>query len=174
MVRAHDQGRRSARTHATHSRRRTSCSTGRTSALGRPAEAVYSERSIAIYEEIGNLDLLAWVLNNLGGYRYLDGRWDEAIDLATRARDTFRKIGDDTNALIVALNIAEVLSDQGRTDEAGPVFHESIDVRRAIGIPLEIAEALSLLGRHEARVGNFAEAHARLDEARALYSRGRR
>jgi class 3 adenylate cyclase/tetratricopeptide (TPR) repeat protein len=35
--------------------------------LGRPAEAVYSERAIAIYEELGNLDLLAWVLNNLGG-----------------------------------------------------------------------------------------------------------
>ena len=50
--------------------------------LGRPAEAIYSERAIAIYEELGNLDLLAWVLNNLGGYRYLDGKWDEAIDLA--------------------------------------------------------------------------------------------
>jgi tetratricopeptide (TPR) repeat protein len=137
--------------------------------LGRPAEAVYSERSIAIYEELGNLDLLAWVLNNLGGYRYLDGKWDEAIDLAIRARDTFRKIGDDTNALIVALNIAEVLSDQGRSDEAAPVFHESIDARRAIGIPLEIAEALSLLGRHEARGGNFPEAHAAFEEARDLY-----
>ena len=55
-----------------------------------------------------------------------------------------------------------MLSDQGRSDEAGPVFHESIDARRAVGIPLEIAEALSLLGRHEARVGNFAEAHAGL------------
>jgi class 3 adenylate cyclase/tetratricopeptide (TPR) repeat protein len=137
--------------------------------LGRPAEAIYSERAIAIYEELGNLDLLAWVLNNLGGYRYLDGKWDEAIDLASRARDTFRKIGDDTNGLIVALNIAEVLSDQGRSDEASPVFHEAIDARRAVGIPLEIAEALSLLGRHEARVGNFAEAHAAFDEARALY-----
>ena len=137
--------------------------------LGRPAEAVYSERSIAIYEELGNLDLLAWVLNNLGGYRYLDGKWDEAIELASRARDTFRRIGDDTNALIVALNIAEVLSDQGRSEEAGPVFYESIDARRAVGIPLEIAEALSLLGRHEARVGNFAEAHAAFDEARELY-----
>ena len=138
-------------------------------ALGRPAEAVYSERAIAIYEELGNLDLLAWVLNNLGGYRYLDGKWDEAIELAARARDTFRKIGDDTNALIVALNIAEVLSDQGRSDEAGPVFYESIDARRAVGIPLEIAEALSLLGRHEARVGKFTNAHACLDEARSLY-----
>ena len=69
----------------------------------------------------------------------------------------------------MALNIAEVLSDQGRSDEAGPVFYESIDARRAVGIPLEIAEALSLLGRHEARVGKFTNAHACLDEARSLY-----
>jgi class 3 adenylate cyclase/tetratricopeptide (TPR) repeat protein len=139
-------------------------------ALGRPSEAVYSRRSIAIYEELGNFDQLAWVLNNLGGYTYLEGRWDEAIELARRARDTFRKVGDDTNALIVALNIAEVLSDQGHGEEAAPVFHEAIEARRAGGIPLEIAEALSLLGRHEARAGNFAEAHADLDEARELYT----
>jgi tetratricopeptide (TPR) repeat protein len=73
------------------------------------------------------------------------------------------------NAVIVALNIAEILSDQGRSDEAGPIFHEAIELRRTGGIPLEIAEALSLLGRHEARVGHFAEAHAAFDEARELY-----
>jgi tetratricopeptide (TPR) repeat protein len=49
------------------------------------------------------------------------------------------------------------------------VFREAVEARRAAGIPIEIAEAVSLLGRHEARIGNFAEAHALLDEARALY-----
>ncbi|HET7647248.1 MAG TPA: tetratricopeptide repeat protein [Gaiellaceae bacterium] len=141
-------------------------------ALGRPAEAVYSVRAIAIYEELGNFDLLAWVLNNLGGYTYLEGRWDEAIELAARARDTFRKIGDDTHALIAALNIAEVRSDQGRGEEVDRLFREAVEARRAGGIPVEIAEAVSLLGRHEARVGNFAEAHELLGEARALYEDG--
>jgi tetratricopeptide (TPR) repeat protein len=138
-------------------------------ALARPAEAVYSVRAIAIYEELGNFDLLAWVLNNLGGYTYLEGRWDEAIELAERARDTFRKIGDDTHALIAALNIAEVRSDQGRGEEVDRLFREAVEARRAGGIVVEIAEALSLLGRHEARAGNFAEAHTAFDEARALY-----
>ena len=141
-------------------------------ALARPAEAVYSVRAIAIYEELGNFDLLAWVLNNLGGYTYLEGRWDEAIELAERARDTFRKIGDDTHALIAALNIAEVRSDQGRGAEVDGVFREAVETRRAAGIPIEIAEAVSLLGRHEARVGNFAQAHELLAEARTLYEDG--
>ncbi|HET7138031.1 MAG TPA: tetratricopeptide repeat protein, partial [Gaiellaceae bacterium] len=141
-------------------------------ALGRPADAVYSVRAIAIYEELGNFDLLAWVLNNLGGYTYLEGRWDEAIELAERARDTFRKIGDDTHALIAALNIAEVRSDQGRGEEVDLLFREAVEARRAGGIAIEIAEAVGLLGRHEARVGNFAEARTLLAEARSLYEEG--
>jgi class 3 adenylate cyclase/tetratricopeptide (TPR) repeat protein len=138
-------------------------------ALARPAEAVYSVRAVAIYEELGNFDLLAWVLNNLGGYTYLEGRWDEAIELAERARDTFRKIGDDTHALIAALNIAEVRSDQGRGEEVDGIVREAVELRRAAGIPIEIAEAVSLLGRHEARTGKHGEARALLDEARAVY-----
>ncbi len=112
------------------------------------------------------------MLNNLGGYTYLEGRWDEAIELAERARDTFRKIGDDTHALIAALNIAEVRSDQGRGEEVDLLFREAVEARRAGGIAIEIAEAVGLLGRHEARVGNFAEARALLAEARSLYEEG--
>jgi class 3 adenylate cyclase/tetratricopeptide (TPR) repeat protein len=139
-------------------------------ALGRRDEAVYSARAIEIYEQLGDLDRLAWVLNNLGGYVYLDGNWDEALALAERAREAFQKIGDDNNATIAALNIAEVRSDQGRFEEAEPVLRAVLEARRAGGIALEIAEASSVLGRHAARLGNFAEARTLLDEARTLYA----
>jgi predicted ATPase len=138
-------------------------------ALGRLDEAVYSERAIDIYEELGDLDRLAWVLNNLGGLTYLRGRWDEALELAERARTTFLRMGDESQASIAALNIAEVRSDQGRMDEAEPVFREVLDVRKAAGNPLKIAEAWSLLGRHLARVGEHEEARAVLEEARELF-----
>src|SRR5262245_23679261 len=130
-------------------------------ALGRREEAIYSARAIEIYEELGDFDRLAWVLNNLGGYVYLDGHWDEALALAERARQAFEKIGDENHATIAALNIAEVRSDQGRYDEAEPVLREVLEIRRAGGIPLEVAEAASVLGRHAALVGN-------VDEARGL------
>lgn len=139
-------------------------------ALGRPEEAIYSQRAIEIWEELGELDRLARTLNNLGGYTYLDGRWDEAIELAERARDTCRKIGDEVQATVAALNIAEVRSDQGRFEEAGPVLRELLELRRSTGIPLEIAEAASVVGRHAARVGSFEEAHTLLNEARELYA----
>jgi tetratricopeptide (TPR) repeat protein len=138
-------------------------------ALGRLDEAVYSERAIAIYEDLRDLDRLAWVLNNFGGLTYLRGRWDEALELAERARSTFRRIGDESQASIAALNIAEVRSDQSRMEEAEPLFREVLDVRRAAGNPLKIAEAASLLGRHLARVGNHEEARVLLEEARGLF-----
>jgi class 3 adenylate cyclase/tetratricopeptide (TPR) repeat protein len=139
-------------------------------ALGRPQEAVYSQQAIEIWEELGDYDRLSRVLNNLGGYTYLDGRWDEALELAERAREACLRIGDETTATVAALNIAEVRSDQGRFEEAEPALRELIDLRRATGIPLEIAEAASVLGRHAARVGSSDEARSLLDEARELYA----
>jgi class 3 adenylate cyclase/tetratricopeptide (TPR) repeat protein len=138
--------------------------------LGRPQEAVYSQQAIEIYEELGDLDGLARVLNNLGGYAYLEGRWDDALELAERAREACRKIGDETQATFAALNIAEVRSDQGRFEEAEPALRELLELRRRTGIPLEIAEAASIVGRFAARVGSFDEAHSLLEEARELYA----
>jgi tetratricopeptide (TPR) repeat protein len=110
------------------------------------------------------------VLNNLGGYVYLDGHWDEALALAERAREAFEKIGDEGQATIATLNIAEVRDDQGRFDEAEPDLRAVLEIRRASGIPLEVAEAASVLGRHLARIGSFDEARALLGEARELYA----
>ena len=139
-------------------------------ALGRLDEAVYSERAAEIYEELGDLDRLAWVLNNLGGLDYLAGRWNETLELAGRARETFKRIGDDSQASMPGLNIAEIRSDQGKMEEAEPLFREVLEVRRSAGNPLKIAEAASLLGRHLARVGGFDEARALLEESRQLFA----
>jgi class 3 adenylate cyclase/tetratricopeptide (TPR) repeat protein len=138
--------------------------------LGRLDEAVYSARAVEIYEDLGDLDRLAWVLNNLGGLTYLTGRWEETVKHAERARATFVKIGDEAAATIAAQNVAEIRFDQGHTEEAGPVFREILPVRRAAGNPLKIAEAASLLGRYAARVRDFEEARALLEEARDLYA----
>ena len=139
-------------------------------ALGRSEEAVHTQQAIEIWEELRDYDRLSRALNNLGGYTYLDGRWDEALELAERAREACLKIGDETTASVAALNIAEVRSDQGRYEDAEPALRELLELRRGTGIPLEIAEAASVLGRHAARVGSFHEARSLLEEARDLYA----
>ena len=138
-------------------------------ALGRGEEAVYSARAVEIYERLGNLDRLAWALNIMGGRSYLAGRWDEAIELAERARQTFLRIGDEMNATVAALNVACIQSDQGRLEEAAPHFRRSLELRRAVGNRMKIADGANELGRFESRRGNFDEARALLVEARELF-----
>ncbi len=139
-------------------------------ALGRHDEAVYSPRAVEIYERLGALDRLAWALNIMGGRAYLAGRWEEAIEHADRARRTFLRIGDEMNATVAALNVACIRSDQGRLEEAEPLFRSGLELRRVAGNPLKVADAASELGRFAGRTGNFDEAHSLLAEAHELFS----
>ncbi|TML66763.1 MAG: tetratricopeptide repeat protein, partial [Actinobacteria bacterium] len=139
-------------------------------ALGRRDEAVNSPRAVEIYERLGALDRLAWALNIMGGRAYLAGRWEEAIAYADRARSTFVRIGDEMNATVAALNVACIRSDQGRMEDAEPLLRRGLELRRAGGNPLKIADGASELGRFAGRIGSFDEAHALLAEARELFS----
>jgi class 3 adenylate cyclase/tetratricopeptide (TPR) repeat protein len=139
-------------------------------ALGRRDEAVYSPRAVEIYEGLGALDRLAWALNIMGGRAYLAGRWEEAIEYADRARRTFLRIGDEMNATVAGLNVACIRSDQGRLEDAEPLFRRGLELRRVAGNPLKVADAASELGRFAGRIGSFEEAHSLLAEARELFS----
>jgi class 3 adenylate cyclase/tetratricopeptide (TPR) repeat protein len=138
--------------------------------LGRRNEAVYSAQALEIYERLGNLDRVASVLNNMAFYAYLDGKWDEALELLERARKTFEKIGDATEAAFGTVNIAEIFSDQGRLEAADPLLREALQVWRAAGNPIHIAQVASMLGMNGARSGNLAEARELLEEARELHA----
>ena len=87
-------------------------------ATGHPERAAFRGLALPIYEELGDLLGQAHVLNNLGIEAYYDRRWDEALDLYERSKQARSRIGDVVNAALVANNIGEIQSDQGRLDEA--------------------------------------------------------
>ena len=118
---------------------RTSCSTGRWSSSGRSDEAVHSQRALELYDELGKLGPQATIYNNLGMFAWLRGRWDEAVELFDKGRQLRLRIGDEVDAATGTLNIAEVLSDQGRLDEARPLFEESLRVWRAADFGIGVA-----------------------------------
>ena len=136
--------------------------------LGRRDEATYSVQALELYEQLGNLDRVATVLNNMGVWSYLDGKWDEALTFYAQAQKTFEKIGDETEAAFGTLNIAEISSDQGRLEEADPLIREVLQVWRAAGNPVNVAGVTSLLCMNAARLGNVDEARELLEEAREL------
>ncbi len=137
--------------------------------LGRFDDAVYSDRALAIYEELGNLHRQAVVLNNLGVIAYLRGRWDESVDLYERAHAAWEKAGDRWSASFPSVNMGEVLSDQGRQDEAEPLFREALRIARASRASSRVADVTRYLGTLAARAGRFDEARTVLQEALAEF-----
>ena len=135
-------------------------------ALGRQDEAIYSERALAIYQELGDVSEEAGVLNNLGAFAYYDGRWRDAVDYYHRAEDAFERAGDRWLATMATTNRGELLSDQGRLDEAEQLFKYALRVARAAGSASRIADINGFYGRLAARAGRFAEAREVLESAR--------
>ena len=138
--------------------------------LGRFDEAIHSKRALEIYGDLGDLVGQAAVYNNLGGFAYFQGRWDEALRLYERARQARERVGDPVNAAMATLNVGEILSDQARFDEAERCFHEALRVWRAAAHQEGVAFATSFLGRVASRRGAFDDAMRLFRDARALFT----
>ncbi len=134
--------------------------------LGHPERADHSRQALAIYRELGDLGGEAHVLNNMGGFAYFRGEWDDAVRLYGQGRDIRVTTGNDVVAAIGTFNIGEILADQGHYDEARVQLREALQVLRAAHYPWGIAYATMLLGRLEARMGQFDEAHRHFEAAR--------
>jgi tetratricopeptide (TPR) repeat protein len=140
-------------------------------ARGRFDSEPWAERSLAIWEELGELGWQARALNQLGIRAYFEGRWVTALAYYRRAAQTFERVGDQWNAAIAACNVGEILSDQGLYAESDDVVRSALRVLQASGALSETAFALSVLGRTAARSGRLREARDLLDAAKAGYLR---
>ena len=137
--------------------------------LGTSEKAKYRSLALPIYEELGDLTRQGYVLNNLGIDAYEEGQWDEAIGLYQRSREALGRAGAWVEAADTDNNIAEILSDQGRLDEAERLVRESLRTHRAAEYPMGIAYSIQHLGRIMARGGRTAEARDLLTEALDLW-----
>ena len=137
---------------------------------GRSDLATHSARALEIYQQLGDLNGEAVVLQNLGAFAYFEGRWDEAVELYERGREARLRVGNDVDAAMGTANIAEVLADQGHYETAEQYLQETLRVCRAANYRSGAAFARNLLGRVASRTGRFAEAHLHFDAARSEYA----
>jgi class 3 adenylate cyclase/tetratricopeptide (TPR) repeat protein len=137
-------------------------------ALGESDRATHSWRSLALYEELGDLVMSGGVLNNLGLIAYYAGRWTDALALYRRALDAWARAGDTRSVSMASFNVGEILSAQGRLDEAEPLLRDAERASRASGGAADIAESMLETALLDARRGRTASALERLQEARRL------
>jgi tetratricopeptide (TPR) repeat protein len=132
--------------------------------LGAPADEL-GRRSLAIYEDLGDLVGQGNALNNLGISAYYAGRWGEALDFYERSREARVRSGDVVGAATAENNIAEILSDQGELDQARLLLESARATWAATGYRIGAAFATSNLGRLRARHGDIDAARRLLAEA---------
>ena len=140
------------------------------STLGESTGGIFWRRSLELAEQDQDLERQAHVLNSLGYSAFYEGRWDEAMGFYERARTLFGTIGDPVTSEAVAGNVAEILTERGRYDDAEAILRDSLRVWRASEYRYFLAGCLSDLGRIAARTQRFDEALAMLDEALTLFS----
>ena len=139
---------------------------GARTALGEGGDHALARRALALYEEAGDLDGQARVMNNLGSYAFWQGDWSEAVTLWDRSSDILSSIGNAVAASLGTGNVAEVLADQGRLQEAETRFRSVRRIWSAAGDRYGEAFADLHLARIAARSG-------RLDEASELFKAAR-
>ena len=130
----------------------------------------HRDDALVILEEVKDFARLTNLQNNFGIEAHLDGRWQEAVEWYRRGGESARRVGDVVNEARAKYNEAEVLSDQGRLDDAREQLEEALRVWRAARYQVGIAIATAQLGRVAARAGAFAEAHRLLEEALELFT----
>jgi class 3 adenylate cyclase/tetratricopeptide (TPR) repeat protein len=127
-------------------------------ALGSYAYGAEVQRALEIWEELGERTWQAAVLNHLGIRAYFQGNWTEALAQYQRAREALEGIGDQWNAAVAAMNIAEIYTDQGRLAEADGIARQALRVFRAADTPGMIAVSDALLARIATCMGDVDQA----------------
>jgi len=127
------------------------------------------QQSLLAYQCAGNRARQAGLLANLGVAYQWEGRWDEALSHYERGREESLKIGNQVDAELARLNIAEILTDRGELAEAEKMLLEALPRWKALEYRYFLAACLSLIGRVALRSGRYDDALARLQEAKATF-----
>jgi class 3 adenylate cyclase/tetratricopeptide (TPR) repeat protein/ABC-type cobalamin transport system ATPase subunit len=133
--------------------------------LGHLDASADAERTLAIYEDLGDLPGQANALNLLGMAAYWRGDWNGAMRYYERGLAIDRRTGSPVKAVFQQYNIGEILLDQGRFDEGVVMLTEVAREWRAAGYRSGVAATSAMLARAAAAGGDFDRAFLLFDEA---------
>jgi tetratricopeptide (TPR) repeat protein len=139
---------------------------GSCSVLGRPDQAQFGDRALALYTELGDLQGQGIAHSNLGLLSIMRGQWEDGLTHWEQSQATLRAAGDEVTGALFSVNLAEARLEQGRLDDAERLLRQAARVYAAADDRASIAYADRILARVEARRGEFDKALARLEQTR--------
>ena len=126
--------------------------------VGVPGLGARHLEALAICVDEGWRPLEETVRGNLGTLAYYAGRWTEAAEWYSTARQVALEVGKDFGAAETAVNLAELLINQGRLDEADALLGDALRVLRASGAVSFLAQGEIQLARLHLSKGDHAAA----------------
>ncbi|HEU4889057.1 MAG TPA: tetratricopeptide repeat protein, partial [Thermoanaerobaculia bacterium] len=137
----------------------------------------YHQKAIEMFRELGNTAMVSMTLNNLGVSYSVMGRGDRALEVYRENLALMERLKYSRGINISKMNIAAVLVNLQRHEEAAPILAELLPAYEAVDDPNSRANVRRLLAEVEARRGDLSGAleHAlkaaaeRTDEIKDVY-----
>ena len=131
----------------------------------------YVEKGLKIYTKTNNIIYLAYFYNFHGVYSTLKGYYYTALNSFKKCLDYFQSLGEPNDVqgikytAGISSNIAQILGEQGRLNEAIKITQTALNIYEQIGSSNDIANFYSLLGCYHRDLRNFDEAEDYLFKA---------
>ncbi|MHA2313828.1 MAG: tetratricopeptide repeat protein [Candidatus Hermodarchaeia archaeon] len=104
------------------------------------------KQSLAIREDIGNLQDIAGSLNNIGLIYRTKGELDKALEYYQRVLALYDKVGNPFYIALALNNIGDAYRAKGELDKALEYLQRSLALKEEIGNPQDIATTLDNIG----------------------------
>jgi adenylate cyclase len=137
---------------------------------GRLDESVTAlRRGLELAERVGSVEEVGGCLINIGVVEERREAFQEAIECDRRAIEEFERIGHGSGRARGYANLAYHLMLAGEYDEAERWCEHTLELSRAIGHSVTVADAIDTIAAIEIRRGNFASGAERAEAAAELY-----
>ena len=130
-----------------------------------PAATAWSNQTIALADDLGDLETAAFAFSIHGAVGYFTGNEKAAIEGYERSVVLARKSQNATLISSLVVDLGQTMVEHGRLPEAEPLIQESLEAARSIGNPLLESNALGALADLRLAEGNREEARALAYEA---------
>ncbi|MHA2293744.1 MAG: tetratricopeptide repeat protein, partial [Candidatus Hodarchaeales archaeon] len=107
---------------------------------------IYWKQSLAIREDIGNLQDIAGSLNNIGLIYRTKGELDRALEYYQRSLALYDEVGNPFYIALGLNNIGDAYRSKGELDKALEYLQRSLALKEDIGNPQDIATTLDNIG----------------------------
>ena len=119
--------------------------------------------AIEILQSLNKFEASVGMMNNMGAFAYLEGKWNEAIDWYRKGVESAERAGNVLEAANTRANMAEVLISQRRFGEALPLLNEAERTARATSAGWIIPFVRLQQGRAAVGLGEFDRGIAELE-----------